>query len=433
VNGIGAVPSAGRRWKQIKKLHISVEAWDFYGSSPGLDHLKVIDDYIRTFSPTLEKFAFTWVGRKGPCPIALCADPLFSPPRSSRKLFAEVTSPMSPLPSLPSRAPMHFPKLRYLQIRNATMNAPQLKQLISSHSKTVKEFDFENVVLLNNGDWEDALAPLDHDDSWSRSSLTAASECSFATMSSAESLPSPSAAVAAASRELLDVDLGGFGFSDEDREVIEGLSEDIMAAREASMSFTTKLKKKRRRRRRHHRDDEEAPAPLPSPASSLRRKPSKPQSKSSFEILRPSTPTPLPSITPPLTPEHQPMLLQPTVYKAASQHGTSSSTLVDMPNVLRNFQQEETHRLMAEDPAARTSALQKAKEAVLSRLGREFSTTGKKHKVTAEAVAACRLMTSREFLGGGMGGGYCAADIVLEDRRGLQTGSVMVPLMYARA
>jgi hypothetical protein len=341
---------------------------------------------------------------------------------------------MSPLPSLPSRAPMHFPKLRYLQIRNATMNAPQLKELISSHSKTVKEFDFENVVLLNNGDWEDALAPLDHDDSWSRSSLTAASECSFATMSSAESLPSPSAAVAAASRELLDVDLGGFGFSDEDREVIEGLSEDVMAAREASMSFTTKLKKKRRRRRRHHRDEEETAASLPSPASSHRRKPSKPQCKSSFEMLRPSTPTPRPSIiTPPLTPDHHPILLQPTVYKAASQHAPSASTLVEMPNVQRNLQQEETHRLMAEDPAARTSALQKAKEAVLSKLGREFSTTGKKHKVTAEAVAACRLMTSREFLGGGMGGGYCAADIVLEDRRGLQTGSVMVPLMYARA
>jgi hypothetical protein len=431
VNGIGAVPSAGRRWKQIKKLHISVEAWDFYGSSPGLDHLKVIDDYIRTFSPNLEKFAFTWVGRKGPCPVALCADPLFSPPRSSRKLFAEVTSPMSPLPSPPCRAPMHFPKLRYLQIRNATMNAPQLKDLISSHSKTVKEFDFENVVLLNNGNWEDALAPLDRDDSWSRSSLTAASECSFATISSAESLPSPSAAVAAASRELLDVDLGGFGFSDEDREVIEGLSEDILAAREASMSFTTKLKKKRRRRRRHRREEDEAPAAPPSPASSHCRKPSKPQLKSSFEILRPSTPTPLPSITVPVRkPDPHPILLQPTVYDPVSKHAPSSTKLDGISNVQRNLQQEESHRLMAEDPAARTSALQKAKEAVLSKLGREFGGSGRKHKVTAEAVAACRLMTSREFLGGG---GYCAADVVLEDRRGLETGSVMVPLMFSRA
>ncbi|KAK0384931.1 hypothetical protein NLU13_7410 [Sarocladium strictum] len=433
VNGIGAVPSAGRRWKQIKKLHISVEAWDFYGSSPGLDHLKVIDDYIRTFSPSLEKFAFTWVGRKGPCPVALRADPLFSPPRSSRKLFAEVTSPMSPLPSPPCRAPMHFPRLRYLQIRNATMNAPQLKELISSHSKTVKEFDFENVVLLNNGNWEDALAPLDRDDSWSRSSLTAASECSFATISSAESLPSPSAAVAAASRELLDMDLGGFSFSDEDREVIEGLSADLMAAREASMSVTTKLKKKRRRRRRHrHEEEVTPPAAPPSPASSHRRKPSKPLLKSSFEILRPSTPTPLPSVAAPiLDPDPHPILLQPTVYQPSSKHGASSGKADGISNVQRNLQQEESHRLMAEDPAARTSALQKAKEAVLSKLGREFGGGVRRHRVTAEAVAACRLMTSREFLGGG--GGYCAADVVLEDRRGLETGSVMVPLMFARA
>ncbi|KAH8170672.1 hypothetical protein LIA77_09453 [Sarocladium implicatum] len=440
VNGIGAVPSAGRRWRQIKKLHISVEAWDFYGSSPGLDHLKVIDDYIRTFSPTLEKLAFTWIGRKGPCPVALCSDPLFSRPRNSRKLFAEVTSPMSPLPMTPGRPPMHFPKLRYLQVRNATMNAPQLKDLIASHSATVKEFDFENVVLINNGNWEDALAPLDRDDAWSRSSIAAGSECSLVTSSSAEDLPSPSAAVAAASRELLDVDLGGFGFSDEDREVIEGLSEDIMAAREASMSFTTNLKKKRRRRRRHRHEEEDEASRVPSPASSHRRKPSRPQLKSSYEILRPTTPTPLPSITAPiLNTDPQPaVLLQPTVYDPATRQtplppstSPKRSSGGSISNVQRNLQQEESHRLMAEDAAARTNALQKAKEAVLSKLGREFST--RKHKVTAEAVAACRLMTSREFLGGGGPGGYCAADVVLEDRRGLQTGSVMVPLMYSRA
>ena len=66
-----------------------------------LDHLKMIDDYIRTFSECLEKFTFTWLGRKGPCPVSLAADPLFAPPRSSRKLFNEVTSPMSPLPPAP--------------------------------------------------------------------------------------------------------------------------------------------------------------------------------------------------------------------------------------------------------------------------------------------------------------------------------------------
>ncbi|KAJ2970529.1 hypothetical protein NQ176_g8144 [Zarea fungicola] len=95
VNGIGSVPSASRRWKQIRKLHMSIEAWDFSSATnPGLDHLKIIDDYIRQLAPRLEKLAFSWIGAaKGPCPIALSSDALFAPPRSSQKLFNELTSP----------------------------------------------------------------------------------------------------------------------------------------------------------------------------------------------------------------------------------------------------------------------------------------------------------------------------------------------------
>lgn len=424
IGGFGTVPSAGRRWKQIKKLHISVEAWDFYGPSPGLDHLKLIDDYIRTFSPTLEKFAFTWIGHKGPCPIALAGDPLFSPPRSCKKLFNEVTSPMSPLPSPPCRSPMFFPNLRFMQIRNATMNAPQLKDLINSHSKVVKEFDFDNVALINNGNWEEALGTLDDDGAWSRSSFATASQCSFVTCSSEEELPSPSAAVAAASRELLDIDLGGFNFSQEDRDVIEGLSEDMAPSTEASTSFSTNLKRRRRRRRKHHSDPEESPlAHSPSSSSSShRRKPSRPQLRTSAEILgRPAPPPLKPSISAPiLDPDPHPVLLQPTTYDPAVRHNSN-----EISSVQRNIEQEEAHRLLAEDAAARISALQKAKAAVLSKLSREFC--GKKGKA-ADAVAACRLMTSREFLGGA-----CAGDYVIEDRRRLDTGSVVVPLMFSRA
>ena len=107
VPGLGCVPSAARRWRQIKKLHVSVEAWNFYApESPGLDHLKIIDDYVRSFGPTLEKLSFAWLGgRRGPCPLALSADPLFSPPRATKKLFNELTSHMSPLPARPPRQP----------------------------------------------------------------------------------------------------------------------------------------------------------------------------------------------------------------------------------------------------------------------------------------------------------------------------------------
>ena len=110
------------------------------------------------------------------------------------------------------------------------MNAPQLSNLINSHRPTVKEFDFESVVLADNGNWDDVLAPIDTDDSWSRSnSMAAQSEYSLVTSPSSEHLPSPSAAVTAASRELFDMDLGGFPFGDIENEVVDDPTEEITA------------------------------------------------------------------------------------------------------------------------------------------------------------------------------------------------------------
>ncbi|OAQ62104.1 hypothetical protein VFPPC_14184 [Pochonia chlamydosporia 170] len=416
--GFGSVPSAGKRWKQIKKLNISVESWDFYGPSPGLDHLKIIDDYVRFFAPSLEKFSFSWIGVKGPCPAALSSDPLFAPPRSTKKLFHEVTSPMSPLPTRPPRAPIHFPKLRYLQIRNSAMNAPQLSDLIKSHSSTVKEFDFENVVLTNNGSWDDALSPLNRDDSWRRS-LAASSECSLVTCESDEELPSPSAAVEAASRELLDMDLGGLDFSEEERGVMAALSETAacLARPDESASFTTKLRKRTRRRRR--KNDEKSDS---RPSSSHERKVSKPKPKASFEsdgpTLAPASPRH--DITAPiLISDPHPVLLQPTVYDPSRTHDDEISP------VQRNIEQEEAHRLLAEDAAARVSALQKAKEAVLSKLSREFCA---KRTKAVDAVAACRTMAGREWTNG-----MCARDMVVEDRARMESRSALVPLMFSRS
>lgn len=426
--GFGSVPSAGKRWKQVKKLNISVEAWDFHGPSPGLDHLKILDDYVRFFAPSLDKFSFTWIGAKGPCPVALSSDPLFAPPKSSKKLFHEVTSPMSPLPVRPPREPIHFPKLRHLQIRNAAMNAPQLSGLIKSHSSTVKEFDFENVVLTNNGNWEDALAPLSRDDSWTRSSMAAASDYSLVTCESDEELPSPSAAAEAASRELLDLDLGASGFSDEERTVVEGPSEETSAAAstarsEESVGFTTKLRKKRTKRRRR-RHDEHGSDSRPSSSHRHDRKPPKPKPKPPLESDRHNRPVTPPSpkhvITAPiLAADPHPVILQPAVYDPSCSRDDGISA------VQRNIEQEEAHRLLAEDAAARVSALQKAKEAVLSKLSREFSA---KRSKAADAVAACRLMVSREWAND-----MYTMDVVVEDRGRMESRSALVPLMFSRS
>ncbi|KAM0480530.1 hypothetical protein ACHAP7_005094 [Fusarium lateritium] len=442
VNGFGTVPSAGRRWRQINRLSISVDAWDFYGTAPGRDHLKIMDEYIRNLAPNLDKFAFTWLGRKGPCPVALAADPLFALPRASRKLFHEVTSPMSPLPETPGKGAIYFPKLRYLQVRNAVMNAPQLSHLINSHRPTVKEFDFESVVLSDNGNWDDVLAPIDTDDAWSRSnSMAAPSEYSLVTSPSSEHLPSPSAAVTAASRELLDMDLGGFPFGDIENEVIDSFpteeitidDETLAPMYESDAGFSTKLRKKRsrRRRRKHRSSNDDAPeTPSPSPKSSLRslshrHKPSRPRLQTSMEeeSLRPRTPVPNIS-APRLISDPQPVLLQPTTYDPTRRKSTSRDPNEGISPVQRNIEQEEAHRLLAEDAAARVSALQKAKAAVLSKLSREFCHSKKPRVGDANA---CRFLAGRD-LGTAFGPG-----MVMEDRRALESRSVLVPLMFSRA
>jgi hypothetical protein len=442
VNGFGTVPSAGRRWRQINRLSISVDAWDFYGTAPGRDHLKIMDEYIRNLAPNLDKFAFTWLGRKGPCPVALAADPLFAPPRASRKLFHEVTSPMSPLPETPGKGAIYFPKLRYLQVRNAVMNAPQLSHLINSHRPTVKEFDFESVVLSDNGNWDDVLAPIDTDDAWSRSnSMAAPSEYSLVTSPSSEYLPSPSAAVTAASRELLDMDLGGFPFDDIENEVIDSFpteeitinDETLAPMYESDAGFSTKLRKKRsrRRRRKHRSSNDDAPeTPSPSPKSSLRslshrHNPSRPRLQTSMEEESPRPRTPVPYISAPrLISDPQPVLLQPTTYDPTRRKSTSRDPNEGISPVQRNIEQEEAHRLLAEDAAARVSALQKAKAAVLSKLSREFCHSKKPRVGDANA---CRFLAGRD-LGTAFGPG-----MVMEDRRALESRSVLVPLMFSRA
>ncbi|KAM3441423.1 hypothetical protein MY4824_001547 [Beauveria thailandica] len=510
VNGIGSVPSAGRRWKQIRKLHLSVEAWDFASSaSPGLDHLKIIDDYIRGLAPQLEKLSFSWIGARGPCPIALAADPLFAPPRASRKLFHEVTSPMSPLPVRPPRPPIHMPALRYLQIRNTAMNAPQLRRLIDTHQATVREYDFENVSLADNGRWDEALAPISEERKWSHSGLVRApSRYSLATSESADDeLPKPSAAVAAVGRELLDMDVGAYGLDDDDdddeKAVMDELTEEMAAAgtREVSTGFTTRIRKKKRSKHNHRGHDHDhhrskrkhsrsasepdkkstspPPPPLPrshssssqpsslsSPMRLFRRRPSHSSSSSSSSSssqqrkLSPDTvhvtPVTLPDpfISPPiLSSDPRPvLLLQPTVYDPHDpheRHTPASPSGGDdddgITAVQRNLEQEEAHRLLAEDAAARVSALQRAKEAVMTKLTREFF---KKHKPSGGdgdghyghdsagsngAVAACRLMAGRDLVAGS--GSYYTgnSDFVLEDRCTMDSQTAMVPLMFSRA
>ncbi len=312
--GYGCTPSAGRRWKQIRKLNITMDSWDFFGPQAGRDHLKILDDYIRGFAPNLEKVSFGWNGRKGPCPFTLFSDPLFAPPRESAKLFGEVTSPMSPLPAAPRREAMRFPKLRYMQVRNTNMSVGQVSSFVLEHRHTVKEFDFENVFLINEGEWEDALAPLARisgSDEWSSQLNGSDSEGSTSFMSQA------------------DLDQ-----LDEVDEVVDTktrlLSTQELEDSRPNVLIKKKTRHRRRRRKHRHKGEEKAqpgklvisaPIPIEGPIEDV---------------------------------------LMPTVFDP------------NIQGVQRNVLMEAAQQELADDPEKRVSTLKKAKEAVLKQLGREF-------------------------------------------------------------
>lgn len=556
--GFGCLPSAVRRWKQIRKLHISVESWNFYGPSPGLDHLKMIDDYIRDFSSSLEKLTFTWLGQKGPCPLSLAADPLFAPPRSSQKLFHEVTSPMSPLPPAPSRKPIVFKKLRYMAMRNATLNAPQVAAMVAAHKHSVREYDFENSVLINDDSWDDALAPLlnikSRSGRWTRySTATITEEASIHSQDPADDLPEDSPAVSAVSQELLDLDLNGGEGEDygppgqEDEHVEEfDLPSDLESARIASISFPNKLKKRRitkrrrikkprhehheenekERRERHHRrqasndsidkpkdehrhhrrhrhqktkepaeeqpevlhhnhsrqpSNESLSRPQEPPQLSISPQSSRPRlfgevdsvcstsSRRLFgevsllsnpgsepelthspidesdsvidEYFRPSTPTTTPmDISAPIlsTAPSMPILLEPTVYDPTAE------LCSEITAVQRDIEAEEALRLVAEDTDMQTSALKRAKELVLSRLGSQFSSAssgfGRKGGSGGggagpkkESFGAGGFLSSARFREGLFGKSTPVVSGALQPPQVLDHRSMDVPILFSRS
>lgn len=165
----GASPSALRRWRQIKNLKLSIDSWPF--DNAPTDHLKLLANYLRVFAATVEKLTFHWYGQRGPCPLTMPvsasrpSSPNYSAnssptsPNNSQKLFAEITSPMSPLPLTPAADPLHFERLRRVQARNTHVTADQVSSFITRHAGTIKGMDFDNVVLTT-GTWDSALLPL---------------------------------------------------------------------------------------------------------------------------------------------------------------------------------------------------------------------------------------------------------------------------------
>jgi len=200
------------------------------------------------------------------------------------------------------------------------MSVEQVSDFVYEHRHTVKEFDFENVFLINGGSWEDALAPLTRisgSDEWlsQQSGSEVDSSTGFQSQDEMDNL-----------FEQLD--------GPEVIDTLCGIHDEAYPAEGGSRAsvHVTKIKKKRvhrRRRRKHRREHHE-----------------------SSDRLAISSPI---RISDPVVD-----VLQPTTFDP------------NLQGVQRNFQQDAAQQELAEDPEKRVSALKKAKEAVLKQLGKEF-------------------------------------------------------------
>lgn len=229
---------------------------------------------------------------------------------------------------------MSFPKLKYMQVRNATMSVEQVSGIVLEHRHTVKEFDFENVFLINDGLWEDALAPLARisgSDEWMSQLSGSDTEGSFYSQADPDQFDEMGRVIDTHTRLS-----GGRLFG----EVIGDLIPDVLVKKKV---------RHRRRRRKHRHKDEGKPEP---------------------GKLKISAPIPI----------DRPIeeVLMPTTFDPSVQ------------GVQRNVSLELAQQELADDPEMRVCTLRKAKEAVLKQLGREYRRhQGKKDQVKGFFSNSC--------------------------------------------
>ena len=152
IMGLGALPNATRRWRQIKTLTIHMDTIPHTDRRPATDHLKLLHAYLQSFSGTLERLVFHWIGAdRGLFPLAL-----------SSEACLETRSPAKACPQRCHLAlrPLRFRKLIFLEVENVTTDAAQVSSFILAHKRSITEFNFEDTTLRDGGSWDDALSPL---------------------------------------------------------------------------------------------------------------------------------------------------------------------------------------------------------------------------------------------------------------------------------
>ena len=231
------------------------------------------------------------------------------------------------------------------------MSVEQVSDFILGHRHTVREFDFESVGLINGGTWEDALAPLTR----------------FS--GSDEWLSSQSGSEAESSTSFQghsDLDF----LDDIAEEFEEVVDTSATMPDDADMPRTSvQVKKRVRKRRRKHK-----------------------RTKGGLKI---SSPIP---ISGPIE-----EVLQPTTFNP------------NVQGVQRNVRMDAAQQALADDPEKRVSALKKAKETILKRLGKEFY----KNQDKKDSV--------RGFFNNTCASGWKSRAMMVHE-----SSSALVPLMFSR-
>jgi hypothetical protein len=106
----------------------------------------VLREYIRSYKG-LHRLSFRWIGVRGPSPLPELA----LEHKNTYPAFRNASS---------SSFRALFPHLEYLTLSNIIISAPQIQRLMQTHKTTLRDVDLENVVL-EDGNWHDALAHLD--------------------------------------------------------------------------------------------------------------------------------------------------------------------------------------------------------------------------------------------------------------------------------
>lgn len=148
--GFGASPASHKCWSQVRHLTIHMEGFPYQAGAP-TDHFKLLHAYLQSFT-ALRTLVFHWKGGRGFSPLSLATEPCLQYASDTRS-------------RQPSRQechclrPLQLPYLQEVELVNAVMDASQVASFIFDHRRTLREINFQDVVL-RTGSWDDALAPL---------------------------------------------------------------------------------------------------------------------------------------------------------------------------------------------------------------------------------------------------------------------------------